>query len=151
MENGKLFRTTLSCSLSTAIIIFLEHLNAHFKMVLLIVCPKNGKKFSSGPWTRGLIPGGLYPGGLYPAAYIRGITPGGLYPGAYIRGHISRGLIYGAYIWGAYIRGFIPSATYPRGLLPGDLYWGAYIRGFYLGLISGGLLSRGLEVHTDIF
>ena len=41
----------LSCSLSTAIIIFLEHFNALFKMVLLTICPKNGKKFSSGPWT----------------------------------------------------------------------------------------------------
>ena len=41
----------LSCSLSTAIIIFLEHFNALFKMVLLTVCPKNGKKCSSGPRT----------------------------------------------------------------------------------------------------
>ena len=36
-------------------------------------------------------------------------------------------------------------------IYPGDLQLGGLIPGFICGLIAGGLLSRGLEVHTDNF
>ena len=50
---------------------------------------------------------------------------------------MSGGLYPGPSIPGAYNQ-----VTYTGGLISGA---------FYLGLISGGLLSKGLEVHTDNF
>ena len=63
-------------------------------------------------------------------------------PGAYIWGHISKGLISG---------GLITRGLIFHGFITGGLISGAYIWGFYLGFIFGGLLSRGLEVHTNNF
>ena len=70
---------------------------------------------------------------LYPGPISGGLVSRSLYPGAFIRE-----LIYpGAYIRGAYIRGLISG--------------GGLMYGFICGLLSGGLRSRGLEVHTDTF
>ena len=75
---------------------------------------------------------------LYPGPISEGLVSRSLYLGAFIRE-----LIYpGAYIRGAYIRG-----AYIRGLISG----GGLMYGFICGLLSGGLRSRGLEVHTDTF
>ena len=85
-------------------------------------------------------------------AYIWGLETGG---------HISRGLIPEGRITGSIYQGLISWGLYLGVLYPGGYIWGAYNRGAYIReaynqrfisvLISGGLLFRGLEVHTDNF
>ena len=88
---------------------------------------------------------------LKPEAYIGGLQLDAYIWGAYILGTYIQELISSDLYLEAYIWGLISEGLISRGKYPGAYIRWAYNWAFYLGLIFGELLSRGLEAHTDNF